>query len=144
MNKLQQIQTLKQEAVQEILDNPNLSKVEKLCQISENKLWKYEPWIQHVFAAQEKVFAAQLKETGETCIIIDDFICDPDGGWQRHQDIDLSSVAGEQLWDDGSGEIVVLTARGNDLEFKMKLDEIVDVIYNWCVENKSIGFKMDW
>jgi hypothetical protein len=148
MSKLNKIKQLQEEAVSEILSDPNLSKHEKLQEISNNKLWGYEPWIKRIFAAQEKTFAEQVKaETGESFACIDDFINDPDGCRQRHEHIDMADVIEGVLENaeyDETDDIEVLTARGTKCTLRMKTEEVINIIYDWCCEHKKIGYCLDW
>ena len=42
------------------------------------------------------------------------------------------------------GSIPVITTRRLNIALYKTKEEIIDAVYNFCVENKIIGFKMDW
>lgn len=132
--------------VDSILAEESLSIYEKLSIIRNNNLWGYDNWIQRIFEKQQKQFRTLIAETGEKIIIIDDFINSKDY-LNRKETIDLVDELlflseNEEVYE--SGEVVVLTNRGTDHEFKMKIQDVEKAIYDWCVENKKLGYKFDW
>lgn len=95
---------MKDEMLQEILNDNSVSKVEKLDIISENKLLPYATWIQEVFKKYYDEFNKIIKanpvyiEKYGKFSNYDTFIDDmfhSDDNYERHEIIDLSQVARE-------------------------------------------------
>lgn len=120
-----------------------LSKFERLSLIRDNNLWGIDGWIKRIFKKQQEVFLASLKADGEKyASTIDDFINSSDYR-NRGSTVDLVDEL-EILGEVDGDEIVVLTSRGSSHEFKMKIKDVEQAIYDWCCENKKIGYKFDW
>ena len=139
---LQQLDALRQEIVSSILNDEKTSILKKLSLIKDNELWGYCGWISHVFSKQEKEFDSLIKASGEKYSIIDDYINRADYRG-RGSTVDLVDEL-EYVAEIEDDEIVVLTNRGTNHEFKMKKKDVEQTIYNWCCENKKLGYKFDW
>lgn len=148
-NKLEELDNLKDVIIEMILDTDELSKIEKLDIITNNNLWGTDTFVSEVFDGwqsecaeiEHQLAIADGKIEGKDyiCGITDDaFLIDND----RHQMIYYRDLI---AYLEPSDSILVATCRG---AYKAKLyksyDEIEDHIYNYAIENKSIGFELDW
>lgn len=156
LNYREAMKKLKDEMLQNILSDNNLTKVEKLETLAENNVLPIGNWIQHPFYKYEKEFKemiwanpafdkeyARFERDGKKYNpIIDDYFCFNDY-WDRHQTIDLAQVA-RDVDEDDIEEITVLTNRSTKDKFKISKKQFIDDIYDFCISNNMIGFVMDW
>lgn len=156
--KLEQIAILKEEALQEILSNTDLSKVEKLSLISNENLLEVDTYINGLFdewelecAKEEERLAIEaglIKGKDYICSITDATLIEH---YDRHEIIYYDNLLAylEPLEDeDGEenvGKILVARCRGDfGASIYKTPEEIIDYIYNYAIESKSIGFELDW
>jgi hypothetical protein len=155
------LKALKEEMLEEIINSDVMTKVEKLECISHNNLLPYCGYIQHPFYKYvdefkqiiwsnpkfDEKYGAYMRNGRKYEPIIDDYFCCGDR-WDRHQNVDMSQVCGDIEDDDWYGDheegITVLTNRSTDDVFKISKNQFIDDIYDWCIDNKKIGFNMDW
>lgn len=50
----------------------------------------------------------------------------------------------EEELDEENPLMVVITTRHPYTKLKKRYSEVVDVVFDYCVENEIVGFKMDW
>lgn len=149
MTKLEQLEILKNEVAQEILNDPNRTKLEKLRDISANKLWYYDSYINGVFDQWEQecadeeerlaIAAGKIKGIDYICNLADNtFTEDMD----KYTTLNFADIL-ECLSDEKN--ILVATSRGKfGARIYKTREEIIDYIYNYAVENQCIGFEFDW
>jgi hypothetical protein len=143
MTTLEKINQLKEQLLQEILDS-DLTKIEKLKQIDDSQLFGINCYIQHIFSEQEEKLENLVKEkTGQKWAIVDDFF--HDGEYERYRTINLYEILKSYFEDKENFEkITIATNRSTEDIIEVTYEEFEDIIYNWCISNKMIGFIMDW
>lgn len=161
-NYKEALKAMKEEMLEEIINAEDMSKVEKLEAISENELLPIAGYIQNPFGKyyqqfKEKIWSStefdekygRFERNGrkyDPCI---DDIFHTDR-WQRHETIDFSQIArdydDDDYWDDEDGKdgITIMTNRNTKDVLKIPKDELIDCLYEWVIENKKIGFILDW
>lgn len=153
MNKLQELKQLKEECVNEILNNPDLRKLEKLEKISDNGLWGYDDCISDIFNKWDKECEQEEERlaisNGETRHISSVADCALIEYYDRYQIINYAALIinleYENEDDENSDKILVSVCRGPyGAKIYKTLEEIEDYIYDYAVKNKSMGFKLDW
>ena len=134
------IEKAKSDFLEKIINEPTLSKPEKLTLISINDLFGTKNHIQHIFSEYEEEFEKQLGGTS----VIDDWFHMRD--FERHyivvylnEELDYFE---EYLEEDDT--IVILSDRRTKKKFKISKYEFIDTIYDWCIKNKCIGFAWDY
>lgn len=137
------IKDAKEKLLEEILNDMEISKVDKLGLISCNNLFRIDHYICNVFSEYYDEYANILKKNGDNQPCIDDYFHFHD--YERHETIDLSELA-ESINEDYEGDelIIIMTNRTTDDDFKISKYEFIDTVYDWCVKNKKIGFEIDW
>lgn len=144
-NELQKtIKEAKDKLLNAILTDTEISKVDKLCLISDNDLFKTNSWICDPFRDEYyKEYEIQLAEKGVTNPCIDDWSHERD--YQRHQTINLADIL-EEIVDEGDEDelITIYTNRRTNDTFKISKYEFIDTVYAWCIKNKCIAFDIDW
>jgi hypothetical protein len=143
-----QIEVLQKEQEELILEDNQLSKIEKLKLIDEYSLFSTEPYIQGVFKDVEENWAKELKikYPRDRSFIFDDFIIDK-GTYSRYETINLLTIIEsivEDEKDNGNCSIEVLTVRGLEDTYTMTTTEVIEHICDWCLTKKCIEFTLDW
>lgn len=150
-DKLSQLKKLKASIEQEILNDPILSKYEKLLCLQENNIWGHYCYVLHPFEVwksenikQEKVSSIAAGET-YSCSVVDESIFN---NRDRHEIISFPRyIEGlyEDLEDEPNEKITVLTNRGKYHTITKKtIEEIVDVLFDFCCKHKIVGCELDW
>lgn len=139
-DSLTNLQALKNDIAKDILANKKLTKIQKLKKLEKDGIWGYANSVQHEFSEWEKEFS---KVKGVSCI---DSIYDPSNEcYDKYSDISYANSLEDLVYDvDEDGLITVLTNRSNSAVIKKTPEEIIDVVFDFCVKEKIIGFKMDW
>ena len=148
----EKISSLKEEALQEVINDNSLSKVQKLRLIDDYDLLDYHEWINHPFAEWndevfelERIEAQKLLNEGKITYfhqssMVDDDInhhCENKGERISYADY-LDSI--EEYED----KIPVLTTRNPHITLYKTYEEVVDYLYDYCLMNKIIGHVFDW
>lgn len=153
MNRIERFCKIREEFINEILNDNSLSKVEKLQQLTDLRLWGVDcfisgfsdGWETECAIEEERRAIADGKEKGKDyiCGFCD---CPLYEDYDRHSVIyyvDIIERALENREEDGT--ILVATCRGDyHSEIYKTADEVIDHIFDFAVENKSIGFELDW
>ena len=121
-----------------IINDNEISKVEKLRLIDDNNLFTIDSYICHVFDDQYK--QEYLNKIGQRAIIDDWFHMRE---YNRHETVNLADVV-ENIEDDEDDMITIFTNRSNRETFEISKYEFIDTAYDWCIKNKCIGFQIDW
>lgn len=147
--------------VDNIFNDEKLSIIEKLLLISQNHLLPYDPWINHGITWDHKtLFETQLKEKypdKEFFIIDEVLIAERSKYYQINMADEVECILENAAWDlDETGmsnptdeelmeyEVEILTCRGLEDTFKIKVGDYIQAIYDWVVKNRKIGFVVDW
>lgn len=157
MSKLDKLNNLKEEIVNEILADESLSKIEKLEKIEKNKLWGYATYIQDEFPEWTEEFKKELG-VAHPCI---DSMFDP--SHFKHEKYETVSYSDELKYledhfedyaddyDEDEDEVMntvatypVLTNRTNDKKVWKTKEQIIDAVFKHCVKEKIVGYKNDW
>lgn len=139
------IKEAKDKLLNAILTDTEISKVEKLCLISENDLFKTNSWICDPFHDEYfKEYESQLAKKGVTNPCIDSWVHNRD--LQRHETVNLAEILEYMDEDDDDNDelITIYTNRRTSDTLKISKYEFVDTIYDWCIKNKCIAFEIDW
>lgn len=166
MNKLQKIQAvindLKKDQLSEIMnsfvifestkqefpDVPDdiLLNLQKLRLIRDYDLFYREIYVQDIFSKLKNDWKTELekKYPDQKYFIINDNIISPDI-FDRYSTVDLlyfidSILENDELNDD----IIVFTDRSTKEVYKMRAEDVVRHIINWCFDNECIQFEFDW
>lgn len=150
MNLQKQIEALKEQRIQEILDDNTLSKIDKLKLFETEQLFICAPYIQNEFpewVAEAKTLAkAEIKDrsTIEYYSIMTDSIFDPSNDkYEKYETVSYAEEL-EDLNSEESDLIVVITTRGPAISLIKTRQEVIDVVFDFCVKNRFWGFKNDW
>jgi len=154
-NELQKtIKEAKDKLLNAILTDTEISKVEKLCLISENDLFKTNSWICDPFHDEYfKEYESQLAKKGVTNPCIDSWVHNRDPfsnngtvlfRFLRHETVNLAEILEYMDEDDNDELITIYTNRRTSDTLKISKYEFVDTIYDWCIKNKCIAFEIDW
>ncbi len=167
MSVKEKLALLKEERINEILNDNNLSKIEKLEIIETEKLWGYASFIQHEFVQWEKeaielekIEAERILEEGssdsnEICAKqfyqsrMTDSIFDPSTFlYERCEQVSYADHLSRILeFHENEGDnplITVISTRHPCIELKKPFKEIVDAVFEFACNNKIIGFTNDW
>lgn len=160
MSKLKnQIAQLKLDRLEEIKNDSSLSKLQKLQAFRDEDLMKVRGYLSHPFRKYEELLKEQEKARGETVIIIDDIIGMNSDCYGRGQEISYAEIA-EQILENADYEnqttVTIAKARGEwdysvsppkrktPASLEIPVEEAVDCLYNYAVENNESGFCFDW
>lgn len=156
--KLAALRSMKEDILQDIIDDKSLSIKNKIEQICEHKLLPLAPFMQHEFLEWEQELDEQVKAV-KGYSITDSFIDPSKEIFERYQSIEYTDVlyildCWEDYFGDEDGEddeekvndglITVITARGSSLEIRKTKDEVIEKIYEHMIKEKIRGFMMDW
>jgi hypothetical protein len=140
-NELQKtIKEAKDKLLNAIINDNEISKIEKLQLISQNDLFKTDSYIRDPFEEYRDEYIEELKKKGVTNPITDNYIDHME--YDRHRVIDMSELL--EYLDDEDDLITIYTNRRTDDKFKISRYEFIDTIYDWCIKNKTIAFENDW
>ena len=164
-NIKEQIEALKEQRIQEIINDEILSKLEKLKLFSEENLFEIKTYIQdnRIFKEWGDELKEKVKEEDKSefshlrHIIIDTFISPSEYDFDRHSTLYLwniewilADVIGD-IDEDYEGEVFdypnpipVITTRGSELTINKTPQEVLDKVYEWAILNKVCGYKIDW
>lgn len=134
------IKSAKDKLLNAIIDDAEISKLDKLKLIHQNDLFSVSSSIEEIFINYQKEF---IKQLGSRHPIIDDYFTMNE--WQRHEIIYMDNVIEYMDFDDDGDDLVtILKDRSTSKTFKISVYEFIDTVYDWCISNKKIGFEMDW
>jgi hypothetical protein len=151
MNNIkQQIAELQKERINEIISDPTIDKLEKLRILQKERLFQFDPYYSNPFKEYEKTLELSVHEkTGKTFSTVRNIITDT---FERYRKVTFVDFL-EDYFDDNYDEELVNDpttlypiCESNDTDdkiFKTK-DEIIDIIFDHCFENKIVGFTFDW
>ncbi len=141
-----QFKEIKEELIQSIISNDSLSKIEKLKLFDENNLFIIDGYIGRIFDKQKDAFKKFLKFTlNYNEIYTYDYF--DINEYSRHTAINLyhlllSYIKEANDIDFNDKFIIILKSEDNN--FKISINEFIDIVYDFCIENKMIGFTYDW
>ena len=167
MSKIEQFKIEKaritEALLQAILDDPELSKLEKLMKIEETESL---PFHIYLFRPLEKkytnIFKAQIEEKNgvQNYHIIDSWPLIDVDHLDRGERVSLASqlentienAAWDLVGDNPSEELVykeeVVVLRNRSIkapdEYNITVGQLIDDVYEWVVSNRYIGFTFDW
>lgn len=149
--------------LQAILDDPELSKMEKLMQIEETEALPFHTYlIRPLEQKYTDIFKSQIEEKYgvQDFHIIDSWPLIDAEHFNRSERVSLASQLDNTIedaaWDlveDNPSkeliykeEIVVLRNRNSRAldEYKITVGQLIDDVYEWVVSNRYIGFTFDW
>ena len=136
------IQDAKNKFIESIISDTELSKVEKLRFISDNDLFGTESYICDIFPEYYTEYLNMLMAKGVQHPCIDDYFHTRE--YQRHEVVNLADICEEISYEDSNDIIIIMTNRTTTDVFSISKYEFIDAAYSWCIENKSIGFEIDW
>lgn len=153
------LEAMRKEMYQEVIDDPDMTKVEKLETIWDNKLleiggsieelfYKYIPEYMEIIKKNPKYQELNKKyKRGDKDYdpFFDDYfvMCDFD----RYQVVNLAREAKNAMFGynpNRNNNIAVMSNRVTNDLFIITKEQFVDDIYEWVLENKMIGFELDW
>jgi hypothetical protein len=154
------IKNLKEELINEVLNDNTISKLEKLRVISDENLFPYASYIVSPFhdtkyyreyleiVSQNPEYQKRYNHdrTGRSCHAEDYF---HRREYDRHQTIDFADTLewmDDDYDDDESDKKGIVIFRNSTTKDVCSItsEQFIDCIYNWCVKNKKIGFIFDW
>lgn len=169
MNLAEQIEKLKAERIEQIIDDTSISKIEKLKLFEKEKLFDVGTFLQTEFPDWEKEVVelerleaerilkeGSLSNPNDICTKqfyqskMTDTIFDPSDmdSYEKYQTVTyaarLAEVKEENEIVDDSELIAVITTRHPRVELKKSYQEVVDKVFEFCIKNKLYGFKNDW
>ena len=148
--------------VQEILDDNLLSKIEKLNCLTDEQLWGIAPYIQHEFKQWETEAIELEKMEAERLLTVPGTdICNRQFYQSKMTDsmlyhivslekyetcyyVDILESIIDEYGSDGNQLIPIITTRHPKIKLEKTVNEIIDAIFDYCVEHKIIGFTFDW
>ena len=150
----QKIQEIKDQMLSEIVDDKELTNLEKLILISNNNIFGVVGNLVEIFISYYPAYLEQILNNpknekklseisptnkpisiGQFCV--DDYFNNRD--YERYVTIDLANEC--EYMDE---KITILTNRTTSDKFIITDTEFIDCCYNWVIKNKKIGFKIDW
>lgn len=135
------IKEAKDKLLDAILTDTEISKVDKLCLISDNDLFKTDSCIRDPFYDEYyKEYESQLSKKGVRNPCIDSWVSNRD--FQRHEIVNLADEL--EYMDEDDGLITIYTNRRTDDTLKISKYEFIDAVYDWCIKHKCIAFEIDW
>lgn len=144
-NELQRtIKEAKEKLLNAILNDNEISKVEKLQLISDNDLFGSQSWICDPFEDEyHSEYLEQLKSKGITNPIVDDYI--QHQGYSRYETVYMVDLVENIAYAKNEDDLITIyTNRNTNDKFKISRYEFIDAVYDWCVKNKIISFVVDW
>lgn len=167
MTKIEQLKLEKtritEALLQAILDDPELSKMEKLMQIEETEALPFHIClIRPLEQKYSDIFKSQIEERYgvQDYHIIDSWPLIDTEHFNRSEHVSLASqlentienAAWDLVGDNPSEEliykekIVVLKNKSSRAlsEYKITIGQLIDDVYEWVVSNRYIGFTFDW
>jgi hypothetical protein len=166
--KIQKFKDFKKNMIEEILSDTTMSNREKLEIIHNENLWgSVAPFIQHEFREWEQeckdmeveraVAKGKDPNRDYICKLVDTFI--HDDFYDKYETVyymDVINRIENGYYDEDNDEyypeldikddeMVVVTNRGDEgsLIIKKK-SEVIEKLATYAIQNKIIGFKMDW
>lgn len=147
---------LKAQALKDIINDNELSKVDKLKLISNNDLMETNSCVCDPFEKYQDDYLTKVASDPnyeyrkyytdinrlKSSVIVDDFFTNRD--YQRHQVVDLSEIASYIDSEDPNDKILIYTNRSSKLKCFISPKEAVDTIYDWVISNNTIAFEIDW
>lgn len=178
MSEIQkQIELLKEQRIQEIINDESISKLDRLELLEKENLFGYAPYIQDEFPEWEKeiielekIEAERILKEGspdpnEICArmfyqskMVDTRWDPSESLYEKHDLVSYSRLLNsleendeedfEEYYDENGnskdGLITIMTTRHPRVILRKSKQEIIDKLYDFCIANKIIGFKMDW
>lgn len=159
MNIQEQIKELQTLRIEEIVNDDSLSKIEKLKMLEKEKLFGYASSLQTVFPEWEeeiieleRIEAHQRFNEGKDKYFYQSKMVDDifDPSYDINEKYVTVSYADflenclDDFMEDDSDSVTVMTTRGPSVKLVKSLTEVIDKIYDYCIEHKIIGFKNDW
>jgi hypothetical protein len=147
------IKKLQDELLNIILNDSNLSKIQKLRAIKDSKLFDTRYSLQNIFVSYEKILINEILNKGGSSVCIDD--CNNNGDYYDRGSIiclvsDLESRLEDYLYQidknpDMHYKINILTSRYVPPEtYNLNIDNYIDHVYDWRIENKCVGYVLNW
>jgi len=136
-----------EQLVKEICSTTSFSKTERLQMLETYGLIHIHGCIK--YPLRDK-YIEQLKEAaireGATYFIDDSWPFINNDYVERRETINLADelMCTLENLDDPTEEIVVLRDRGTGAEIKISYEQLESDVYDWCLQNKQVGFKFDW
>lgn len=168
MSKLKnKIIQLKIDRLAEVKDDQILSKVEKLKIFHNENLMQVNEWISHPFSEYINIFK-NLEKTLDKTVIIDDWIGMNADKCHRGQQISYAELVSEIIeqvenikktmadTEITTMTIPIVSVRGkwnyssspskkeNTSLIEIPVEEAIDHLYNYAIENNESGFTFDW
>lgn len=152
---LSHLQSMKEQILEDVKLDTKLSNLEKLEIIWDNQLLKVGPWLQHPFTKYEKELKEEAKVTNPDphgfymtdCMITRRV---GDGYFDRNQTLSFHDLA-NMIYDyaeDDKIAVAFLRAPGGTGEYAKEkvipVEEAVECLFNFAIENKMSGFTIDW
>lgn len=161
MSFKEQIEALKAQWVDEILNDPTTTKLQKLKLLEKHDLFDYEDSLTGAFDEYEEELVNLIAAIGPNkpgwesyTPITDNILNNADRhryervsfyGWLYYID-EYGAETNEEI-ENPNRLITVATARGKEYEnfvIQKTAEQIIDKIFDYCVENRCIGFTIDW
>lgn len=159
-NIKKQIELLKEQRIEEIIADNNISKLEKLKLFKEESLFGIESYIQDNEIFEEWVAELVLKikkDRRKDFVIVDTFISPSEYDFERYETFYLFEIKDilenliEDYDEDYEGEVFdypntfpVVTARNSKFTINKTPQEVLDKIYAYAITNRVCGYKIDW
>lgn len=156
----EQIEALKEQRIQEIINDTNLTKLEKLKLLADENLFEIKSYIQddEIFKDWQEELTAKVKaETKRDRALVDSFLSPSENDFDRNSTLylyDIEYLLADLIEDhdeDYDGDVLdypnpipVITARSSELTIDKTPAEVLDKIYEWAIANKICGYKIDW
>lgn len=140
--KYNSILELQDSLFQDII-NSDEPKYDKLSYIAQYHIWQSNNWIQHPFKELQKNAHEQLKlKFPDKYINFEERI----HSWkERYSQVNIADYLECNYNEDENQKITVLKCSlGEEYNIKMTFTELVNHLYDWCIENKCIEYTLDW
>ena len=147
--KLDYLKEAKEKAINEIL-NSDMDKLTKLKTIEDNGLWGYSKYINHEFSEWEEEAKELERTTAEENnktyhSKMTDSIFDPSTFmFEKYESVSYVEALNRILKKHKTDLVPVITTRNPVVSLYKTKEEIINTVYDFCVENKIIGFENDW
>lgn len=134
----EQLEALKKQREEEILNDVNLNKMQKLRVLEKECGWGYESFLPDtIWKSENNIISDDIFSPGR----FDD---------DRHSKISFADklewlMEGEGIEDwDSDQEVAVVIYRRDQPSKMLPFNQVVSDVYNYCLKKKVIGYTVDW
>lgn len=140
---IKEFRDLREKAISFIVENKNLSILEKLHIIDKERLFDINPYVIDIFKEQEeklnKIVKEKLNEPNRFIFTDDVF-----NNFKRRYFVNFYEFLSYLKENNKNKDISVVTNKHTDDKITMTYEELEEHIFDWSIKNRVIGFINDW